>query len=112
MCYNGNNYKTLYFKKAMTGSAIQKKEMSRIERATAALDFVFGEQKIQITREIPQENEEDLKIICDYKFIAENLKMMGKRISENDIYYRCLYCTGHDDRGCVFRPDYYGYNGE
>ncbi|VVB82018.1 Uncharacterised protein [uncultured archaeon] len=105
--------KSWSLKKAMTGSAIQKKEISRIERAAAALDFVFGEQKKQPQRYWPEDEEtnlDDLEIICDYKFIAEDLKLMGIKISEMDIYRRCLECTGHDDRGCAFRPDYYGNN--
>ncbi len=101
------------FKKSM--NKLITRELTPIEKAEAALDSVFGKQEKIPSRYWPEDEEENLanlEIICDYKFIAEHLKSIGRRIPEDDIYFRCSECNGHDDRGCVFRLDYYGFDGE
>jgi len=89
------------------------REPTLIERAESALDSVFGKQEKIPPKYWPEDEEENLanlEIICQNKFIAEDLKSKGIKIPENEIYSRCSECNGHDDRGCVFRPDYYGYD--
>lgn len=105
--------KSYSFEKDMNN--LVTRQLTLIEKAEAVLDSVFGEQKRVPSRYWPEDEEENLEsleTICDYKFIAEDLKAMGIKIPEKEIYSRCVECNGHDDRGCVFRPDYYGFDGE
>jgi hypothetical protein len=91
-----------------------RRELSSIEKAERILDLVFGKQEKIPLRYWPEDEEDldNLEIVCDHKFMAEYFKFIGMEIPEEDIYFACSECDGHNDRGCKFYPDYYRNNQE
>jgi len=78
---------------------------NNIELAESVLESIFGKPgKVS-----PQTflEEEELETICDNKRIAAALFDIYRKVDSNEIYSKCLTCSGLENTGCPYHTNHY-----
>lgn len=78
---------------------------NNIQLAESVLDSVFGKPGNVNPQTFLE--EEELEIICGNKIIAAALFNIYGKVDKDEIYSRCLTCSGLENTGCPYNTNHY-----